>query len=100
MKSITQQELIDLLKTCTTDENGHLFINLKIYNDYLNWFLSTLKPKLKRDFVEMYWNDGHKFQSNLCNLIAGSYQSVTHDFTSVSTVCVELLDGSYEYVNV
>lgn len=100
MENNKQQQLIDLLKTCKTDENGHLYINLKFYIDYGNWFLTTLKPKPKRDMVEMYWNDEDKFQFTICHLIAGSYQSVTHDFTSISTVCVELLSGRYDYVNV
>jgi hypothetical protein len=99
MKKITQQEVIDLLKTSKVDENGHLFITLELYNNYYLWFLGTLKQKNRRDFLEMKWNHPTKFQSTLCNFIGGSYQSV-NDFTPISTVCIELLDGSYDYVNV
>lgn len=100
MKNITQQEVIDLLKTSRVDENGHLFITLELYNSYSVWFLGTLNQKNKRDFLEMKYNHPTKFESTVCNFISGSYQSVTYDFTRVSTVCVELLDGSYDYVNV
>ena len=95
----TQQEVIDLLKTSKVDANGHLFITLELYNNYYLWFLGTLKQKNKRDFTEMKWNRPTMFESTLCNLIGGSYQSV-NGFTPISTVCIELLDGSYDYVNV
>jgi len=100
MKKITQQEVIDLLKTGKVDENGHLFITLEIYNSYMTWLISTLKGKKQRDFLELKWNRPKMFETNLCNIIAGSFQSITKTELPISTVCIELLSGSYDYVNV
>jgi hypothetical protein len=95
-----KQEVTDLLKLSKVDENGHLFIHLDLYNNFYLMLLRTSTKKNKREFSEMRWMYPTKFKSTLCNLIAGSYQSVTKDFTPITTVCIEYLNGSYDYVNV
>jgi hypothetical protein len=95
-----QQEVTDLLKTSKVDSNGHLFIGIDLYNKYYLMLLRTSKKKNSIEISEMRWNKPSKFQSTLCNLIAGSYQSITKDFTPITTVCIEYLSGSLEYVNV
>lgn len=100
MKSITQQEITDLFKTSKVEGDGHLFITIETYNSYFNWFLSTLNQKNKRSFLEMKWNQPTKFELMLCSILSGSYQSITGNYSPISTVCIELLDGSYDYVNV
>jgi len=95
-----KQEVSDLLKTSKVYSNGHLLITVDLYNKYYLMLKRTLTKKNQIEIIEMCWNKPTKFKSTLCNLIAGSYQSVTKDFTPITTVCIEYLSGSLDYVNV
>jgi hypothetical protein len=95
-----QQEVTDLLKTSKVDANGHLLITLELYNTYYLMLIRTSNKKNQEEFSKMRWMYPTKFKTTLCNLIGGSYQSVTKDFTPITTVCIEYLGGSLDYVNV
>jgi hypothetical protein len=98
-KIITQQEVIDLLKTSKVDDNEHLLVTNKTYTSYCNWFMSTVNERNKKDLKETKKLSPSKYKSWMCNIIAGSYQSVTKDFSPISTVCIGYTNGSLDYVN-
>ena len=101
MKNIpTQQEVINLLKTGRIDEYGHLLITNKTYTSYCNWFINSLTDHNKKSFMDTKKLSPSKFKSTMCNIIAGSFVSVTGDQWSISNVCVHYTNGSYDLVNI
>jgi hypothetical protein len=100
MKNIpTEQEVINLLKTSRIDEYEHLLITNKTYTSYCNWFMSNLTDHNKKAMMKRKKIMPSTHKSLMCNIIAGSYTSVT-EWSPIKNVCVHYTNGSYDLVNI